>query len=51
MEVRVPRDGKEVRLDPRCGRRRLTGRQGRDKVDGGRAVVAEREADLTIVVV
>jgi len=49
-EVQVARNGSEVLLGPRYGRGRLTGLRRQDEVDRGRAVVAEHEADLAIVV-
>jgi hypothetical protein len=44
-------NGSEVFLYYRCRRRRLSGTRRWDEVDGGSAVVAERKADLTVVVV
>jgi hypothetical protein len=48
--MQVARNGSEVLLDPRYGRGRLTGRWGQDEINRGRALMAESEADLTIVV-
>ena len=48
--MQVGREESEVFLDPRRGRGRLTGRRRQDKINRGRVMVAEREADLTIVV-
>src|ERR1700740_180019 len=50
-EMQEAGNGNEVSLDPDNRRRCLAGRQGRGEVDGGRAMMAEREADLTIFVV
>ena len=48
--MQVARNGSKVLLHPRVGRRRLTGRREQDEIDRGWAMVAKREADLTIVV-